>query len=213
MSVWHWDQSQIEARAKQVKCNAAGGLESSEVAASTSPTQDLADPYIDNFIAAQQKDYGLKNILMIITRSDNNNTVVYQLGEGSGVINQFWYDITPSYIESHRKSGTQHDKCEFGMLDRQGYGLSVSQKGGDTYAEMTAMPKELKQDFKVVFVDGVPRFLGKVNGKEVYLEKLFIKTEKRWMNPIPKVCFVRVFGIGVQDGKKEMQEVANSSGW
>jgi len=207
MSIWHWDPSQIEARAKRVKCNAAGGLESSEVEASPGTTDELDDPYIDNFIAAQQKDHGLTNLLMVITRTDNNNVVVYQLGEGNCMINQFWFDITPSYIQRHRKNGVLHDRCEFGLLDRLGYGLSVTQSGDETYASMTAMPKELKQDAKVVWVDGVPRLVGNLNSKEVYLEKMYIKTEKRWMNPIPKIRFVRMFGIGVQDGEKEVQDV------
>jgi len=210
MSIWHWDPSQIEARAKRVKCNGSGGLESSEVSAKPGPTEELDDPYIDSFIAAQQRDYGLTNLLMVITRTDNNNTVVYQLGEGDGKINQFWFDITPSYIQSHRKNGVLHDRCEFGMLDRLGFGLSVTQRGGETYASMNAMPKELKQDAKVVWVDGVPRLIGTVNGKQVYMEKMYIKTEKRWMNPIPKVRYVRVFGISVQDGTKEVEDVVHN---
>ena len=50
------------------------------------PTEELSDPYIDNYIAAQQLPHsewpgtgtGLKNVLMAITRTRNHNVVVYR---------------------------------------------------------------------------------------------------------------------------------------
>ena len=37
------------------------------------------------------------------------------------------------------------------MLDGRGYGLTITQRDGDTFASMNAMPKELAQEFKVVW--------------------------------------------------------------
>jgi hypothetical protein len=33
---------------------------------------------------------------------------------GYALIDQFWFDVEPSYIEGHRKKGVKHDRCEFG---------------------------------------------------------------------------------------------------
>ena len=118
--------------------------------------------------------------------------------KGYPLIDQFWFDVEPSYIEAHRKKGVQHDRCEFGanrrhrchraprtalaeaeprgslsvpirpqpatgtttagwlrlaigMLDGRGYGLDIKQRDGQTFASMNAMPKELAQEFRVVW--------------------------------------------------------------
>lgn len=78
MSGWHWDASHLEERASRVKCNREGGLEESGSKPAKNPTEDLSDPYIDDFLACQQLNHGLSGLLMAITRTDNNNTVVYQ---------------------------------------------------------------------------------------------------------------------------------------
>jgi hypothetical protein len=78
MSGWHWDASNAEERASRVKCNEEGGLEECESKPQKNPTEDLSDPYIDDFLACQQLNHGLNGLLMAITRTDNNNTVVYQ---------------------------------------------------------------------------------------------------------------------------------------
>ena len=38
--------------------------------------------------------------------------------KGYPLIDQFWFDVEPSYIEAHRKKGVQHDRCEFGANRR-----------------------------------------------------------------------------------------------
>ena len=43
------------------------------------------------------------------------------------------------------------------MLDGRGYGLKIEQREGTVFASMAAMPKELAQEFKVVWVEGQPR--------------------------------------------------------
>ena len=78
---------------------------------------------------------------------------------------------------------------------------------GETVFVMVAMPSELKQQFKIAWVNGAPRFVGVVNGVECYMEKLYIKTKKRSLNPIPKILFVRIWGSSIADGSKQMQEV------
>lgn len=50
------------------------------------PTEELSDPYIDNFVAAHQQPHAdwvgtgtqLENVLMVITRTRNHNCVVYR---------------------------------------------------------------------------------------------------------------------------------------
>jgi hypothetical protein len=78
MSGWHWDACHLEERASRVKCNEEGGLEDCESKPQKNPTEDLSDPYIDDFLASQQLNHGLSGLLMAITRTDNNNTVIYQ---------------------------------------------------------------------------------------------------------------------------------------
>ena len=79
MSGWHWDASNLEERASRVRCNDEGGLEESENKPGKNPTEDLSDPYIDDFLACQQLNHGLDGLLLAITRTDNSNTVVYQV--------------------------------------------------------------------------------------------------------------------------------------
>jgi hypothetical protein len=79
---WHWDATQCAPRAERVKMNSSGGLawplECVDKPGAT-PTQNLSDPYIDNFLSAQIANFGLKGLLMIITRTDNSNVVVYKV--------------------------------------------------------------------------------------------------------------------------------------
>jgi hypothetical protein len=182
------------------------------------PLAHLSDPYIDNYIASQQKYFGLKP-LMIITRADNSNTVMYackatyqegqtSAGGSAHPIDMFWYDIEPKTTLALCKKGHRSSRTGFGSLDKFGYGLAVNTGvDGVVTAEMTAMPAQLKQQFKLVWVDGQPRLQGKVNGVVCHMEKLYIETKKRALNPIPKVLFVRVWGTAVADGEKLMQEV------
>ena len=81
-AAWHWAPEHWEARAARVKMNAEGGLEwplQCEDMPDKNPSEDLSDPYIDNFLAASCKDFGLEGLLMIVTRTDNSNTVVYKV--------------------------------------------------------------------------------------------------------------------------------------
>ena len=104
-AAWHWDESQVAGRAAQVTLNAEGGLESSEVTPGKTPTQELSDPYVDNFVGALQQAKGVKP-LMIITRTDNSNTVVYAANvcgdkavDAETPIDSFWADIEPKTSE------------------------------------------------------------------------------------------------------------------
>ena len=81
-TAWHWDQSHLEARAARVKMNAEGGFEwplACEDTPGATPAEGLSDPYIDNFLAAQATQFGLDGLLMIITRTDNSNVVIYKV--------------------------------------------------------------------------------------------------------------------------------------
>ncbi len=100
-AAWHHDDSKLEERASQVTLNAEGGLETSAVTPGPTPTEDLDDPYVDNFMAALRLAKGVRP-LMIITRADNSNTVVYaanvtgtQTVDESKPIDYFWADIEP----------------------------------------------------------------------------------------------------------------------
>jgi hypothetical protein len=84
--------------------------------------------------------------------------------------------------------------------------LAVEKRDGAYFATMAAMPAELKQEFKLVWVGGNPRLVGIINGVECHMEKMYIKTKKRTLNPIPKILFIRVWGTEVATGSKQMQE-------
>ena len=94
------------------------------------------------------------------------------------------------------------------MLDKMGYGLTMNTaEDGTVTCSMTAMPKELKQDFTLVWEGDSPRLIGQVDGHECWMEKLYISTKKRALNPIPKILFVRIWGTDVKTGEKCTQEV------
>ena len=90
-------------------------------------------------------------------------------------IDTFWYDIEPSYVRGRRTKNNNLDRIEFGMMDNRGYGLTISQRGGEYYCVMAAMPSELSQEFRVEFVEGSARLVGLVRGEECYMEKLHIR--------------------------------------
>jgi hypothetical protein len=213
-SAWHWDSSKFAERAARCTLNTEGGLETSEVTPGKVPSQELDDPFIDNFLAARMKDHGVK-LLMICTRTDNSNTVCYackltegqQVADTKEIIDMYWEDVEPATQVKLRKKSHMSNRTEFGMLDNMGYGLGIEQKDGGVFVTMTAMPAELKQEFTLVWVNGEPRLQGKVNGKDCWMEKLYIETKKRTLNPIPKILFVRIFGTAIADGSKEMQQV------
>lgn len=205
-AAWHWDESHWAARAPLAKLNAEGGLEASEAPPGKSPAETLEDPYIDSFIAAQCAHHGLRP-LTIITRTDNNNAVVYAYEDGA--VAKFWFDVDPAYVAAARKKKRLRDRNEFNVLDRMGYGLKTVERGGEHFATMTAMPAALRQEFKLVFVGGSPRWVGTIDGTECWMEKLYVKTRKRSFNPIPKVEFVRIWGTVVADGTRKVREVAN----
>ncbi len=52
--------------------------------------------------------------------------------------------------------------------------LDVQTTDGVITCSMTAMPKELKQEFKLVWVGDSPRLAGVVNGVECWMEKLWV---------------------------------------
>ena len=63
-AAWHWDASKLLARAERVEMNAEGGfawpLKCQDMPGAV-PTEDLDDPYIDNFLAAS----ALSGIILI----------------------------------------------------------------------------------------------------------------------------------------------------
>ena len=209
---WHWHHSHLAARAGAVSVNASGGIESFDLCG-PNPVADLPDPYLDGFLAHQQLEHGLSGLLMIITRTDNNNMVVYQAnvagpGElGTPPIHTFWFDVEPSYVRKRRKKGNVLDRVEFGIMDPRGYGLNISQRNGTYYCSMAAMPAAQRQEFTVVWVDGNPRLVGRVGGSAAYIEKLYIQTRKRTMNPIPAVLSVQIWGTAVTDGSKLLETI------
>ena len=97
---WHWDACNLEERASRTKCNAEGGLEETESKPGKNPTEDLSDPYIDDFLASQQLNHGLSGLLMAITRTDNNNTVVYQV---SALVMFFCGSFLPTSATSQQR--------------------------------------------------------------------------------------------------------------
>lgn len=80
---WHWHPDHAVQRAQRVELNEGGGLkfskdEPGQPGAAELPTEEVADPYIDNYIAAQQAHNGLRGVVMICTRSTNHNAVIYR---------------------------------------------------------------------------------------------------------------------------------------
>ena len=73
-----------------------------------------------------------KNVFLIISRNKNRNLMVYEAltdlqGNLLG-IEQYWLDLEPSYVQSARAKGRNHERDELSTLDYFGYGMEVKDK-------------------------------------------------------------------------------------
>ena len=55
--------------------------------------------------------------------------------------------------------------------------------------------------------DGLERFLTVINNQQCFAEKVYISTQAQRFNPIPKVLFVRLFGLNVETGERVIQDL------
>ena len=259
---WYWHCDHAEQRAQRVELNEGGGLKFSQDApgqpgAAETPTEELADPYIDNYVAAQQVHNDLRGVVLICTRSTNHNAVIYrarrkgdtggsirsspksrgtnQLSAGAAAsvfdtddpLDYFWYDNAPDYVTKRRKQGVLSDRIEMTGFEKKGFGLSIDENRASTegvvVAKMVAMPdsvfvgapdvdgpfgKLTPGEFRLENCeDGVARLLTVINNQQCFAEKVYISTQAQRFNPIPKVLFVRLFGVNVETGKRVVQDL------
>jgi hypothetical protein len=174
----------------------------------------LYDPYGDNFMAAHQRSWPNHRLLMTATKSSNANIVCYRAVVTGDYrlatkepIEQFWFDIEPSYVKKHRKKKTRDDAVKMNFLEKSGFGLTVSIDNSGEQSSlgctMNGMPKHLKQEFRLVWCGPRdPRLVGLVKGRSCYMEKLHFSCRPRKPNPVPHIDKVTIFGTAVDDGAK-----------
>lgn len=259
---WYWHQGHAEKRAERVELNEGGGLKFSkdtpgQPGAADLPTEEIADPYIDNYIATQQLHNNLRGVVLICTRSTNHNVVVYRArreGDTGGSINSssksrntnqlsagaatsvfdtddpldyFWYDNAPDFVEKRRRKGVLSDRIEMTGFEKKGFGLSIDENRASTegvvVAKMVAMPTSVfasapdvdgpfglltPGEFRLENCeDGVDRLVTVINNQQCFAEKIYISTQAQRFNPIPKVMFIRIFGINVETGDRVTQDL------
>ena len=259
---WYWHRDHAEQRAQRVELNEGGGLKFSQDSpgqpgAAETPTEELADPYSDNYVAAQQVHNDLHGVVLICTRSTNHNAVIYrarrkgdtggsihsssksrstnQLSAGAAAsvfdtddpLDYYWYDNAPDFVKKRRKQGVLSDRIEMTGFEKKGFGLSINDNRASTegvvIAKMVAMPDSVfvgapdvdgpfglltPGEFRLENCeDGVARFLTVINNQQCFAEKVYISTQAQRFNPIPKVLFVRLFGVNVETGERVVQDL------
>ena len=142
-------------------------------------------------------------------------------------LDYFWYDNAPDFVKKRRKQGVLSDRIEMTGFEKKGFGLSINDNRASTegvvIAKMVAMPDSVfvgapdvdgpfglltPGEFRLENCeDGVARFLTVINNQQCFAEKVYISTQAQRFNPIPKVLFVRLFGVNVETGERVVQDL------
>ena len=236
---WHWHKSSWEERAGRVELNEAGGLlsalDSPGSGGPAVPLTGLADAYIDSYVAAQQLHRGLKDVLMVCTRTRNHCAVIYSARQTDGdgfdpqdPLDIFWYDNAPDFVAKRRAKGNLLDRVEMTLFEKAGFGVKLDkaryEQDGIWTCQLAAMPagimgKDSLQgrygfhrpgDWMLVRVeDGTARFVTLLGGRETFAEKIYVHARERKFNPVPEVIYVRVFGIDVETAEPVVRTFQN----
>lgn len=146
--------------------------------------------------------------LFIIERSKNKNIVVYAaIFQGDSLhperpIDVFWHDIDPAYVAENRKKGKLDDRTELNMLESQfAYGVQAKSTGKphEFRLHLVALPD--RECFLIRSQEGVAHVRLHIKGKPCHLARVYVHSVERWMNPMPKVEYVELFGHHAETGE------------
>eukprot|EP00906_Rhabdomonas_costata_P028110 RCo039883 len=153
------------------------------------------------------------NIFCVITRSKNQNVVVYEANVKDGafpekgdVLQVYWLDIDPEYVKKNRAKGKTDDREELIWMEKKiAYGAHAHARPepGTYEVHFVALPKQhavLKMDPATKR----PRLYAEVNGKTVMLKQMYVHAEEGLLKP--KVLYVMLICMDA-DGKEFTHKV------
>ena len=174
------------------------------------------------FVAIMGKTYFIQNpqleketICFAIERSLNRNVVIYEglIDKATGKLRKdkpmdvYWLDLDPAYVEKNRKNGKMHDRDELNYIEKtMAYGISCTPVPGreDEYTlTLVALPSK-KCTLKIV--DGIPKTVVDINGKQCYMENIYVETQAGWTG-LPRVMYVLVKGVTVDGGEPQEEKI------
>ena len=141
-----------------------------------------------------------KDLLFIITRSKNSNTIAYRRIENE--VEAFWQRLDDYPDEA--VTDLDALKKDLGWLERKlAYGVSTDKKTGDvSVVPVPSMRLKLVQDEQ-----GLWKCQGVLDGRLCSLLRIYVSASDTAM--LPLVHFVNIHGIDVQTGQEIVQKINN----
>jgi hypothetical protein len=122
----------------------------------------------------------------------------------------FWLKIEPSYVAKNRAAGKMDDRTSLNILEKKlAYGVSIDAAASEAASDAVGDGIGVGVKVKVLKMVSLPSRCvtltvdeaGKavtrihINGVSVVLKKIYVFAVERWLNPIPRVEYVDVFGV------------------
>ncbi|RYF85063.1 MAG: DUF4833 domain-containing protein [Chitinophagaceae bacterium] len=145
---------------------------------------------------------GIKNLLFYLQRSNDSNTVIYELNKefekqlsNADPVSVYWI----RYEKGGRKENISFIESRFA------YGLTA-RKSNDTNYELRLVSYPAQALYLVKSRDGQYNVFTKINGKLSVLNRIFINVEggSFWS---PNVTYIQLNGVEVGSGKKTEQKI------
>lgn len=147
----------------------------------------------------------------MITRSKNDNTVVYrakvQGGSliGSDPIEAYWMGFSRKdpHIEDPAKL-----RDELSWLEKKmAYGVSAHARGEST-EEFDIKLVAVSHLKSVLRIDGGrPRMVGQVGGRDCYMTRVYVNAKENMIG-LPTVLWVNIHGIDVKTGEEVVEKIS-----
>ena len=110
-------------------------------------------------------------------------------------------DIDPEYVKANRANGQATDRQDLGMVERSmAYGCSATATGKANEYKLSLVALSAL-NATAVFVDGRPRVLTKINGKDAYLTFVYVNSTDNWIG-LPTVNYVDITGVDAATGEQ-----------
>jgi Domain of unknown function (DUF4833) len=171
------------------------GLENYQACPHDSP--DLLDRQVGIFNR-------LENVLFLITRSKNTNTVVYQYSDGPDPIVVFWQRFA-DFAEQVTDPNVLREDLSW-IQRNMAYGVSVKSLADPPTSTITLVacpqfPMKLVKDHF-----NMPRLQLKLDGRECYLLRIFVEARENLIG-YPTVIFTNIHAIDLSNGQEVVVKI------
>ena len=129
-----------------------------------------------------------KNVVVYEAKKKNNNNDEYD------DIDAYWLMTSESRNNARRKV--------LSTIDQLGYGIKVTKRDDNRLEVDLAGDPTTPNDFTnlVTDNDGIPHVITKINDRECYIKKMYVKTESRWFTlGIPTVSYIDLTGTDIEN--------------